>query len=149
MGRRPEIIHGGNHKDERGTVSFFNEFDLLPVRRFYVIEHPDVIVVRAWQAHKIEQKWFYVIAGSFKIVIVKPEEWLGAFEEINSQEFILRKGDDRILYVPGGFANGFKALEPGSQLMVFSDFPLSRAGSDDFRFDKSLWYDWENTKAGI
>ena len=142
MNKIPAIIHGGFHKDERGTLSFFNDFDLLPVRRFYVIEHPDVSVVRAWQAHKIEQKWFYVIAGSFKVVIVKPEEWLGSSEKLNPQEFILKSGDNRLLHIPGGFANGFKALAPGSQLMVFSDFPISKAGSDDFRFDKSLWYDW-------
>jgi dTDP-4-dehydrorhamnose 3,5-epimerase len=101
-------------------------------------------VVRAWQAHKIEEKWFYVIAGSFKIVIVKPEEWLRTSEKSAPQEFILKSGDKQLLHVPSGFANGFKALEPGSQLMVFSDFPLSKAGSDDFRFDKSLWYNWEN-----
>lgn len=142
MNGTPKIIHGRNHKDERGTLSFFNEFDLLPVRRFYVIEHLDVSVVRAWQAHKIEQKWFYVIAGSFKIVIVKPEEWLGASEKSSPQEFILKSGDNRLLHIPGGFANGFQALKPGSQLMVFSDFPIFKAGSDDFRFDKSLWYDW-------
>ena len=138
----PGIIQGGSYRDERGMLSFFNEFDLLPVRRFYVIEHPDVSVIRAWQAHKIEQKWFYVIAGSFKVVIVKPEEWLGSSEKLNPQEFILKSGDNRLLHIPGGFANGFKALAPGSQLMVFSDFPISKAGSDDFRFDKSLWYDW-------
>ena len=144
MNEIPSIIQGGLYKDERGTLSFFNEFDLLRVRRFYVIEHPDVRVVRAWQAHKIEQKWFYVIAGSFKIVIAKPEEWLGASEKLPLQEFILKSGDNRLLHIPGGFANGFKALKPDSQLMVFSDFPITKAGSDDFRFDKSLWYDWGN-----
>ena len=140
----PDIIQGGEHVDARGKLTFFNEFDMKEVTRFYVIEHPDVSVVRAWQAHKTEQKWFYVITGGFKIVIVKPEEWLGASEKINPQEFILKSGDNRLLHIPGGFANGFKALEPGSRLMVFSDCPISKAGSDDFRFDKSLWYNWDN-----
>jgi dTDP-4-dehydrorhamnose 3,5-epimerase len=144
MNEIPGIIQGGSYKDERGTLGFFNDFDLLPVRRFYVIEHTDMSVIRAWQAHKIEQKWFYAIAGSFKIVIVKPEGWPGAPEKLFPQEFILKSGDKQLLHVPGGFANGFKALQPGSQLMVFSDSPISKAGSDDFRFDKSLWYDWEN-----
>ncbi|MEO5832339.1 MAG: hypothetical protein ABIR83_03080, partial [Nakamurella sp.] len=63
----PEIIQGGEHEDARGRLTFFNDFDMKAVRRFYVIEHPDTAIVRAWQAHKKEQKWFYVTAGSFKI----------------------------------------------------------------------------------
>jgi dTDP-4-dehydrorhamnose 3,5-epimerase len=119
-----------------------NDFDLLPVRRFYIIDHPDKSVVRAWQAHKTEQKWFYVLTGSFKIVIVKPEEWSDAFEKTAPLEFILRNGDNRLLHVPGGFANGFQTLEPHSKLIVFSNYAIADAGTDDYRFDKNLWYNW-------
>ncbi len=138
----PEIVQGGYHKDERGTLSFFNGLDLLPVRRFYVIEHPDTKIVRAWQAHKIEQKWFYVIAGSFKIVIVQPDDWSHPSANLKTQEFILKSGGIHILHVPGGFANGFKALEPGARIMVFSDFTVEESSNDNFRFDKDLWYNW-------
>jgi dTDP-4-dehydrorhamnose 3,5-epimerase len=139
----PTIITGGNFTDARGTLSFVNDFDLLAIRRFYIIDHSDISVVRAWQAHKTEQKWFYVLAGSFKIVIVKPEGWLSASEKTAPQEFILKNGDNRLLHVPGGFANGFQALEPHSRLMVFSDYAIAEAGTDDHRFDKNLWYNWK------
>lgn len=136
------LIQGGKHTDERGTLSFFNDFDMLPVKRFYVIEHPDTSIVRAWQAHKIEQKWFYVMAGSFKIVILKPDNWKNPSENVTVQEFILESGMNQVLHIPGGYANGFKALEAQSKLIVFSDFSIADAGKDDFRFNKILWYDW-------
>jgi dTDP-4-dehydrorhamnose 3,5-epimerase-like enzyme len=136
------IIQGGEHEDPRGKLIFFNDFDMKKVRRFYVIEHSNTSIVRAWQAHKKEQKWFYVTEGSFEIVIVKPKEWDGDFEKSNIQEFILKNASNQLLHVPGGYANGFRALETNSKLMVFSDFAISEAGTDDYRFDKDLWYNW-------
>jgi dTDP-4-dehydrorhamnose 3,5-epimerase-like enzyme len=137
------LIKGGRHTDDRGTLSFFNDFDMAPVKRFYVIEHPDTTIVRAWQGHKIEQKWFYVITGSFKINVVKPANWERPSENIIVKEFILGSDTNQVLHIPGGYANGFKALEAHSKLIVFSDLSTADAGKDDFRFDKSLWYDWE------
>ena len=138
-----ELINGGQFTDARGTLSFFNDFDMLPVRRFYITEHPDTIFVRAWQAHKVEQKWFFVIAGSFKVVLVKPDNWDMPNGDLVHQEFILTSEKSQVLHIPGGFANGLKALEAGSKLMIFSDFTLAEAGKDDFRFDKKLWYNWD------
>lgn len=136
-------IRGGEYTDARGKLIFFNDFDMKEVRRFYVIEHPDTNIVRAWQAHKKEQKWFYVIEGSFKIIIVKPPEWLENSEESIPEEFILESKKTTLLHVPGGYANGFRALEPNSKLMVFSDYAIADAGTDEYRFDKDLWYQWE------
>lgn len=137
------LVHGGSHTDARGKLTFFNDFDMKEVRRFYLIEHSETSIVRAWQAHKKEQKWFYVIEGSFKIVIVRPEEWSEKSEKLVPEEFILESKNATLLHVPGGFANGFQALDPHSRLMVFSDFAIAEAGTDDYRFDKSLWYHWE------
>lgn len=136
------LIKGGQHTDERGTVSFVNDFDMSPVKRFYIIEHPDTTIARAWQAHKEERKWFYLVAGSYKVVLVKPDDWEKPSEKLLTQEFILKSGINPVLHIPGGYANGFKALEAHSKLMVFSDFSIEDAGKDDFRFDKTLWYDW-------
>jgi len=139
----PHIIEGGTHEDERGRLIFFNEFDMSPVKRFYMIEHPHVETIRAWQGHKIEEKWFYVISGGFKVVLVQPDDWENPSVELKAEEYILKAEDNRILYIPGGRANGFKALEPNSRLVIFSDFPIADAGKDDYRFDKDLWYEWK------
>ncbi len=64
-------------------------------------------------------------------------------ENLLVNQFILDSAVHEVLHIPGGYANGFKALKAHSRLMVFSDFSMSDAGTDDFRFDKSLWFDWE------
>ena len=139
----PEIIQGGTHIDVRGRLTFFNDFNLKDVKRFYVIEHPDTEIVRAWQGHKIEQKWFYVLAGSFKVMLVTPDNWDHPSKPVSQNNFILKAADNQILHIPGGFVNGFKALEAHSKLMVFSDFAIDDAGSDDWRFEKELWNLWK------
>ena len=138
-----KIITGGSHTDDRGTLSYFNDFDMKRVRRFYQIVHPDTKIVRAWQAHQIEQKWFYVTRGSFKVVLVQPNSWTNPSGELGHEEYILQSENKEVLHIPGGYANGFQALEPNSKLIVFSNFSMKEAGTDDFRFDKNLWYKWE------
>ncbi len=139
-----ELIIGAKHVDKRGTLIFFNELSLEPVKRFYVVEPDNKDTVRAWQGHKKEQKWFYVLSGSFKVVLLKPDNWEIPGENLDLQEFNLSKDINQILHIPGGFVNGFQALELNSRLMVFSDSTLSKSIADDFRFDKSLWYEWRN-----
>lgn len=142
MKEKPNIIKGGEFEDERGKLIFFNEFDMKEVKRFYIIEHPDSTTVRAWQGHQKEQKWFYVLAGSFKIVLVQPDNWQKPSDQLAVEEFILQTTVQQVLYIPGGYANGFKALEPKSKIMVFSSFTVEESSNDNFRFDKTWWYDW-------
>ena len=143
MREKAQIIQGGEFVDPRGKLIFFNDFDLSKVKRFYVIEHPDKEVVRAWQGHQKEEKWFYVLEGGFKIVLIKPDNWEHPSDNIEGEEFILQSGKHQVLYVPGGFANGFKALEAKSKIMVFSSFTVEESSNDNFRFDKDLWYNWK------
>lgn len=139
----PNIIQGGTYEDQRGRLIFFNEFDMSPVKRFYVIEHPNIETVRAWQGHKIEQKWFYVISGSFKIALVQPDDWQNPSKSLKPEEYLLKAEQNKVLHIPGGWASGFRALESDSRLIIFSDFPITEAGKDDFRFDRNLWYEWD------
>lgn len=138
----PQIIQGGTHEDARGRLIFFNDFDMTTIKRLYVIEHPHIETVRAWQGHKKEEKWFYVITGGFKVALVEPDDWENPSENLEAEEYILKAEDNRILYIPGGRANGFKALFPGSKMMVFSSFTVEESSNDNYRFDKALWYDW-------
>ena len=144
MKDEPVLIHGENHRDERGTLSSYNEFDLTPIKRLYLVEHPITEVIRAWQLHKAEQKWFHVIYGSFKIVIVRPDDWNDLAGKVVIKEFILKAGDNKILHVPGNFGNGFKALEPFSKMMVFSNFTLQESSNDNLRYGNDMWYNWSD-----
>lgn len=143
MNQYPNIIQGGSYEDERGRLIFVNDFDLSEVKRYYIIEHPYLSVVRAWQGHKREQKWFQVISGSFLVSVVKPDNWENPSEDIESETFELKATENKVLHIPGGFANGLKALETNSRMIVFSDFSVNESKSDNFRYDSQLWFDWK------
>lgn len=147
MENKATLIKGGRFEDERGILTFVNEFSLNMVKRMYVISQRDSLAVRAWQGHRLEQKWFFVIHGGFELVLVKPDDWENPSAELPVERFILHMDDNSVLHVPGGYANGIRALYPESRMMVFSDIELELAGSDNFRFDKKLWYNWDSVAA--
>lgn len=136
------LIHGSQHADERGLIRFVNNFDLSPVKRFYTIEHKNTNVVRAWQGHKVEEKYFHIIQGSFLLAAVKIDNWSDPSKSLVPQKFILSAEESQVLHFPAGFANGFRALEPNSLLIIFSTLTIDEAPKDDFRFDKDLWLNW-------
>lgn len=133
-----EIIKGGVHKDFRGIIQYVNDFNMQDINRFYLITHNDIDVVRAWQGHMIEHKYFYVIKGSFIIAGVKIDDWANPSETLEPQIYRISARENIILSIPPGYANGLKALEVDSQLMVFSSYNENK----NIRFDPSLWMDW-------
>ena len=140
--KKSKIIEGKFHKDERGILCYFNEFDLTPIKRFYKIESSNGQIIRAWRGHKREQKWFHVISGSFKIVLVQPDDWITPSDDLSYTEFNLNEGDRSVLHIPGGYASGIQATKPSSQLLIFSDFSVEESLNDNFEFDASKWYVW-------
>ena len=50
-----KLIQGGNFYDERGVLSFINEFN-EQIKRFYLIENFKKEYIRAWHGHKNEKK---------------------------------------------------------------------------------------------
>ena len=136
------LITGGTYEDNRGILTYFNEFDLTPIKRLYILEHPDTSVTRAWQGHQHENKWFHVVTGLFKVVLVQPDNWNSPSPDLSHQEFVLCAVDNQVLHVPGGYATGFKAIEPDSKMLVFSNFSVEESQEDDFRFDNDKWYNW-------
>ena len=139
----PKLIIGEFHEHSRGNVAFVNDFNLAPVKRFYLITHPNTDIVRAWQGHKIECKWFYCTKGSFEIKIVKIDDWALPSKELAIESYILAATKNQILAVTEGYATGIRALEMDASLMVFSDKTLDESKNDDYRFDKNYWFNWE------
>ncbi|MDO3625936.1 WxcM-like domain-containing protein [Mucilaginibacter sp. BT774] len=142
MSNQPEIISGAVHADQRGSISFINDFTFADIKRFYTIEPADSTIARAWQGHRHESKWFHVIAGSFKVVAVKIDNWENPSDGCELFEYDLSAGSPAVLHIPGGYANGFKALESGSRVMIFSDFTVQQSIGDDYRYDQNKWYNW-------
>ena len=65
-----KIIGGGVVVDDRGSVSFVNEFDFGGVKRFYQVENHRSGFIRAWHGHKHEGKYVYVTQGSALVGVV-------------------------------------------------------------------------------
>lgn len=120
-----KIIDGNLHRDCRGAVRFVNDFDMSQVVRMYFIE-PKLGVIRAWQGHKRETKWFCAAHGDFLVKTIN----MNTFEK---KEYNLKATESKVLEISGGHYNGLEALEEGSVLIVFSDVDLDSSKADDFR----------------
>lgn len=139
------VIAGDYVVDERGKVAFVNDFhfEREKIKRFYVITHFDTSVIRAWQGHRKETKYFYCLKGGFEVKIIKVDCWEVPSKNIPIATIILSENKSEILRIPPGYVNGFRALECNSQLLVFSDKYLEESLRDDLRFDKDYWNCWE------
>jgi len=139
----PRLIIGQQHQDERGTVTFFNDFDMTPVKRQYSIVPADALIVRAWQGHAVENKWFQVGTGKFLVRLIRLEAMQNQIHSPDIFEFFLSAMNNTVLHIPGGFSNGFQSLEKNSLLKVYSDMSLSEALNDEFRFPVSHGHYWK------
>lgn len=137
-----KILVGGIHTDARGALWYNNNFDLTPVKRFYIIKHPDTSIIRAWQGHQHEHKYFMCIKGSFVVAWKEIDESNNPRNDSDAEFEILRSGENLILSIPPGHASGLKAILPDSEIMVFSDKALGDSLDDDIRFSEKLWLDW-------
>ncbi len=98
--------------------------------------------MRAWQGHKIEQKCFIIVNGSFLICAVKIDNWENPSSNLKVCHFKLSDKNPKVFIVPPGYANGFKALTNDSNLLVFSNLKLEESQKDIYRFPQDLWFDW-------
>jgi dTDP-4-dehydrorhamnose 3,5-epimerase-like enzyme len=141
---RPYIIKGGSYTDERGQLEFFNEFDMSSLKRIYFTTHFDIEVVRAWQGHTIESRWFHCVNGSFNVKLVEIDNWENPSDDLNVFEYELTPEKQEILYIPSGYVNGFKALKADSKLMIMSNYGFNEIENDQIRFDQNKWAEWDN-----
>ncbi|TCK67803.1 dTDP-4-dehydrorhamnose 3,5-epimerase [Winogradskyella wandonensis] len=138
----PEIITGGSYSDNRGLLQFFNEFDMSEIKRMYFTTHFNTNVIRAWQGHKIESRWFRCVRGSFEVKLVKIDNWETPDDNLKVNEYTLSSNKEEILYIPNGYVNGFKALEENSKLMIMSDYGFQEIEDDYVRYDQNKWTTW-------
>ncbi|UIR55958.1 WxcM-like domain-containing protein [Sphingobacterium sp. SRCM116780] len=128
------FITGGIAKDTRGQIRFVNDFDMSLVKRFYIIKNVDLTLVRGWRAHRIEQRWFYLLSGSFVIDIVKIDNWETAAADLSVERLVLKTDENQVLHLSTGYATAFQALEENSELLVFSDYGIENAPKDDYTY---------------
>ena len=125
--------------DKRGTLSYSNDFDISKYKRCYHINHKTTDVLRAWQGHKIESKAFWITKGSFLLKYALVDNFCQVSKKLEFVTIELNYKMPKILKLPGGCINGFKAIEKNSSLMVFSSLDLEQSKKDDFRWDKKFF----------
>lgn len=138
-----QLIQGGISKDHRGQIRFVNDFDMSDVRRFYIIKNRDLELIRGWRAHKLEQRWFYVLKGSFKLGLVRIDDFNNPSKNLNVENIILDSKNNQLIHISQGYGTAFKALEKGSEILVFADHSLEHAKLDDYTFEKDYFVNWD------
>lgn len=132
-----QIIQGGKVIDERGTVSFVNDFHFDNVKRFYVSKNTRKGSIRAWHSHMQEAKYVFVVSGTALIGAVN----LSTFE---IHKFVLNADEPQILHIPPGYANGFQSLTEDTQVIFFATATLEESINDSVRYPSETWNIWKN-----
>lgn len=138
----PRLIEGGLAADDRGTLSFVNDFDFAGVKRFYVVTNYARGFVRAWHAHRREAKYVLVTAGAAIVGAVKIDNWDSPARDSTVHRYVLSAQKPSILYIPSGYANGFMSLTDDTALIFFSTSTLDQSRGDDIRYDARYWDIW-------
>ncbi len=129
----PKIINGNAHSDQRGILLYNNSFDTSEIKRVYFIENKDNSIIRAWQGHKIEQRWFSAVKGSFKIKLIAIDNWENPSINLVPITFFLNADKLDILHIPAGYVSSIQAIEEKSKLMVMANYVLGEI-KDEFRY---------------
>ena len=141
--RAPRLIDGGLAVDDRGQVSFVNDFAFEGVRRFYMVSNHHRGFVRAWHAHRHEAKYVFVTTGAAIVGAVEIDDWERPSKTAQIHRYVLSAKKPSILYIPAGYANGFESLTDDTNIIFFSTATMEEAKSDDVRYDARYWDIWE------
>jgi hypothetical protein len=117
---KPELIKGGIAFDDRGYVSFANDFSFDSVKRFYLVDNYSAI-----------------------IAAVEIDDWDQPNKDAEVHRWVLSAGSPGVISIPAGYANGFMSLEPHTTLAYFSTSTLEQSVGDDFRYPFDYWNPWE------
>lgn len=144
--QEPWLLKGGLAVDDRGTVSFVNDFKFEGVKRFYLVENHQQGFIRAWHGHKYEHKYVLVVKGAALICAVAVDDWTNPSRAAKIWRFTLSEHTPAILYIPAGYANGSMSLTADAKIMYFSTSELQDSMQDDIRFAADYWNPWEIEK---
>lgn len=135
----PNLIKGGIHTDERGQISFVNDFKFDIIERFYIICNSDEYPLRGWHGHKIDNKFFYCVHGKVRVHFVKIDNWESPSKDLQIENILLTSEESNILHIPEGYANAIEFLESSSKLISFTTLPLTNVEEDSVRYPFDYW----------
>lgn len=128
------LIKGNNHKDHRGIITYNNDFDASQIKRIYTIENSSIEFIRGWQGHKIEQRWFACVQGSFEIDVIVVNNFDEPSRSLIPTKYNLDSEKLDLLHVKPGCITTIKSKEINSKLLVLSDYAIGEI-QDEYRYD--------------
>tara|TARA_B110000003_G_C16434813_1_gene451621 strand:- start:233 stop:661 length:429 start_codon:yes stop_codon:yes gene_type:complete len=130
----PKIIQGSSYTDSRGTLFFNNIFDASAIKRMYIIQNSSIEAFRGWQGHKVEQRWFSVINGSFEIYLIAVDNWEKPSKNLKLIKYHLNAANMDVLHVPSGFVSSIRSKEHDSKLLAMSNYGLGEI-NDEYKYE--------------
>lgn len=126
-------ITGSRHQDERGIITYNNDFDASQIKRIYTIENHSTDFIRGWQGHKIEQRWFACMKGVFEISVIFVDDFENPSRDLTIQKYLLTDDVLTYLHIPSGCITAIQAKADGSKLLVLADYGLGEM-NDEYRY---------------
>lgn len=142
MTDNPTLIRGQCAVDDRGAVSFVNDFKFADVKRFYTVTNHRSGFVRAWHGHKYEAKYCTAASGALLVCCIQIDDWNKPSANLPVHRFVLSEHTPAVLHVPPGYVNGFMSLTEAAKIMFFSTSTLEESMKDDIRFPARQWDPW-------
>ena len=121
---KTKILSGGNFSDQRGTLTFNNDFDMSAVKRIYTLQNTTTDFVRGWQGHTIDQRWFSCLQGSIKVQCIELDSSEEPNKDLPIEEFILSSESLDVLHIPAGYVTAIQTLSNDAKLVSMSDYNL-------------------------
>ena len=143
--RDVRLIQGGVAVDDRGCLTFANDFNFYGVKRFYQVQNFSTSTIRAFHGHLKEAKYVYVAKGSAIVAAVELDDVKSPSKNKKVNRFILSDKKPQVLFIPPKYANGFRPLEEDTRILFFSTSSLEESKGDDYRFPVDYWGEevWE------
>ncbi len=127
------LLEGKKHQDERGIITYNNDFNASQIKRIYTIENHSTDFIRGWQGHKVEQRWFACMKGSFSISVIAVDDFKNPSKNLTVEKYLLTDDVLTYLHIPPGYITAIQAKEDNSKLLVLADFDLGEI-NDEFRY---------------
>ncbi|MCX8531522.1 WxcM-like domain-containing protein [Chryseobacterium luquanense] len=128
------LLQGKTYQDERGIITYNNDFDASTIKRIYTIENHSMDFTRGWQGHKIQQRWFACMKGSFEISVIEVDDFTKPSKDLTIQKYLLIDEVLTYLHIPAGCITAIQSKSEGSKLLVLADYGLGEI-ADEYRFD--------------
>lgn len=138
----PRLIPGNSAVDDRGKLTFVNDFDFTGIKRAYTVSNHREGFVRGWHGHKKEGKYVSVVTGASLFGIVRIDDWDNPSKSLEISKFVLSETKPSVLYIPPGHAHGFMNLTADTRITFYSTSTLADSLDDDFRFHARYWDCW-------